>query len=219
MQCMTSGSLPDGYARAIYAGNRVEVNSAHAFQVLRGVDVIGVGISSSVPFLLTSAVLFTETRVRLTFDPSSRRESNYCGEAASDPFGEVDLGPSFHWAKSHPLVPLCFFTFFLTRIKIPPGVSELTRRGCVTLAGMRFPALTPTAWPDNERFMVRKGNSRTDSLRQLLRKHHLHDGVYVRVAKRLGVDPSYVSKVASGKIISLEIHRALLKELKRIKRI
>ena len=38
---------------------------------------------------------------------------------------------------------LCFFTFFLTRIKIPPGVSELTRRGCVTLAGMRFPALTP----------------------------------------------------------------------------
>ena len=42
--------------------------------------------------------------------------------------------------------------------------------------------------------------------------------VCVRVAKRLGVDPSYVSKVASGKIISLEIYRALLKELQRIER-
>jgi hypothetical protein len=29
-----------------------------------------------------------------------------------------------------------------------PGVSELTRRGCVTLAGMRFPALTPY-WSPN----------------------------------------------------------------------
>ena len=50
------------------------------------------------------------------------------------------------------------------------------------------------------------------------RKHRLQDGVYVRVARRLGVDPSYVSKVASGKIISLEIYRALLKELQRIER-
>jgi hypothetical protein len=70
---------------------------------------------------------------------------------------------------------------------------------------------------DNERFVVRKSNSRTDSLRQLLRKHRLHDGVYLRVAKRLGVDPSYVSKVASGKVTSREIRRALLEELQRIK--
>jgi len=42
--------------------------------------------------------------------------------------------------------------------------------------------------------------------------------VYVRVAERLGMDPSYVSKVASGKTVSLEIYRALLKELQRIER-
>jgi transcriptional regulator with XRE-family HTH domain len=83
---------------------------------------------------------------------------------------------------------------------------------------MRFPALTPTAWPDNERFMVRKSNSRTDSLRRLLRKHLLHESVYLRVAKRLGVDPSYVSKVASGKVPSLKIRRALVEELQRIER-
>ena len=65
---------------------------------------------------------------------------------------------------------------------------------------------------------MRKGNPQSDSLRQLLRKHRLRDGVYVRVAKRLGVDPSYVSKVASGKIISIEMYRALLKELQRIER-
>jgi hypothetical protein len=65
---------------------------------------------------------------------------------------------------------------------------------------------------------VRKGRSQPESLAKLLRKHRLHDGVYVRVAKSLGVDPSYVSKVASGKIISLGIYRALLKELQRIER-
>jgi len=85
-------------------------------------------------------------------------------------------------------------------------------------SGMRFPALTPSAWEDNERFVMRKGNPRTDSLRQLLRKHRLHDGVYVSVAKRLGVNPSYVSKVATGKVTSREIRRALLEELQRIKR-
>jgi transcriptional regulator with XRE-family HTH domain len=65
---------------------------------------------------------------------------------------------------------------------------------------------------------VRKGRSQPESLAKLLRKHRLHDGVYVRVAKRLGVDPSYVSKVASGRTVSLEIYRALLKELQRIER-
>ncbi len=65
---------------------------------------------------------------------------------------------------------------------------------------------------------MRKSRSQPESLTKLMRKHRLHDGVYVRVAKRLGVDPSYVSKVASGKTISLEIYHALLKELQRIER-
>jgi transcriptional regulator with XRE-family HTH domain len=61
-----------------------------------------------------------------------------------------------------------------------------------------------------------KGSSQSDLLRRLLRKHRLHDGVYVRVAKRLGVHPSYVSKVAKGKAVSVEVSRGLLKELQRI---
>jgi transcriptional regulator with XRE-family HTH domain len=65
---------------------------------------------------------------------------------------------------------------------------------------------------------MRKSSSPPDLLRKLLRKHRLHDGVYVRVAKRLRVHPSYVSKVASGRTVSLEIYRALLKELQRIER-
>jgi hypothetical protein len=92
-------------------------------------------------------------------------------------------------------------------------VSELTRRGCVT-------PITRYALPRTLRppLAVQKRNSQTELLRRLLRKHRLQRGVYLRVAKRLGVDPSYVSKVASGKIISLEIYRALLKELQRIER-
>jgi transcriptional regulator with XRE-family HTH domain len=65
---------------------------------------------------------------------------------------------------------------------------------------------------------VPRRNSQTELLRRLMRKHRLHEGVYVRVAKRLGVDQSYVSKVASGKQPSPEICRALLKELQRIER-
>lgn len=65
---------------------------------------------------------------------------------------------------------------------------------------------------------LRKRNSQTRALQKLLRKHRLHEGVYHCVAKHLGVDPSYVSKVANGKVISLEIYRALEKELQRIQR-
>lgn len=53
-----------------------------------------------------------------------------------------------------------------------------------------------------------KSSSQSDLLRRLLRKHHLHDGVYVRVGKRLGVHPSYVSKVARGEEFRLN-YRAL----------
>jgi hypothetical protein len=52
----------------------------------------------------------------------------------------------------------------------------------------------------------------------LLRKHRLHAGLYVRVARRLGLHQSYVSKVAHGKLNSLKISSALLEELRRIER-
>jgi transcriptional regulator with XRE-family HTH domain len=53
----------------------------------------------------------------------------------------------------------------------------------------------------------------------LLQKHRLHAGLYVRVARRLGLHQSYVSRVAHGKLSSLKISRALLEELRRIDRI
>jgi transcriptional regulator with XRE-family HTH domain len=65
---------------------------------------------------------------------------------------------------------------------------------------------------------VPKRRSQSDREATLLRKHRLHAGVYQRVAQRLGTDPSYVSKVASGKRISVKIYRALLEELQRIER-
>jgi hypothetical protein len=36
-----------------------------------------------------------------------------------------------------------------------------------------------------------EGSSQSDSLRRLLRRHRLHEGAYVHVAKCLAVDPSH----------------------------
>jgi len=47
----------------------------------------------------------------------------------------------------------------------------------------------------------------------LLRIHRLHCGLYARVAQKLGVDPSYVSRVANGERQSQGVKRALLSEL------
>jgi len=50
----------------------------------------------------------------------------------------------------------------------------------------------------------------------VLVRHSLYRGVYSRVAKQLGVDRSYVSRVASGERRSKKIEAALIKEIKRI---
>jgi transcriptional regulator with XRE-family HTH domain len=50
----------------------------------------------------------------------------------------------------------------------------------------------------------------------LLKAHRLHAGVYRRVATKLGVDPSYVSRVAAGEREEPEIRRAILDELRKI---
>lgn len=44
----------------------------------------------------------------------------------------------------------------------------------------------------------------------------LYRGLYVRIARKLGVDPSYVSRVARGDRRSLQIENALHQELERI---
>jgi hypothetical protein len=52
--------------------------------------------------------------------------------------------------------------------------------------------------------------------RLLLNRHLRHRGIYVRVATKMNVDPSFVSKVASGTRTSKKIQRAVIAELKRI---
>lgn len=49
-----------------------------------------------------------------------------------------------------------------------------------------------------------------------LKWHQLHLGLYARVAKRLSINPSYVSRVARGKRQSDDVKKALLHELARI---
>jgi len=49
-----------------------------------------------------------------------------------------------------------------------------------------------------------------------LKWHRLHLGLYARVAKKLRVNPSYVSRVARGKRQSDDVKKALLQELARI---
>jgi hypothetical protein len=53
----------------------------------------------------------------------------------------------FSSGKSQPLLLRLLLYNCLHNDKIPLGVSELTRRGCVALAGTRFPALTPNRSP------------------------------------------------------------------------
>ncbi len=51
-----------------------------------------------------------------------------------------------------------------------------------------------------------------------LKRYHLYRGLYARVARKLGVDRSYVSRVARGERQSPEVEAALAAELKRIER-
>lgn len=52
-----------------------------------------------------------------------------------------------------------------------------------------------------------------------LLRHNLYRGVYSRVAKQLGLDRSYVSRVASGQRRSKNVEAALLAEIRRIEKI
>jgi hypothetical protein len=47
----------------------------------------------------------------------------------------------------------------------------------------------------------------------------LHLGLYRRVTNKLEIDPSYVSRVATGKRKNLKVRRALLDELRKLQRL
>jgi hypothetical protein len=59
-------------------------------------------------------------------------------------------------------------------------------------------------------------NASTNLAPQKLLPQALYRGLYVRVAKRLGVDPSYVSRVARGERSSRQVEDALHRELGEI---
>jgi hypothetical protein len=54
----------------------------------------------------------------------------------------------------------------------------------------------------------------TDS--RLLELHQLHLGLYARIAKKLNVTPSYISRVARGERESSKVMSALLTELRKL---
>ena len=55
-----------------------------------------------------------------------------------------------------------------------------------------------------------------DATTKLLKRAALFRGLYSRVAKQLGVDPSYVSRVARGQRRNTDVENALIREVKRL---
>lgn len=61
--------------------------------------------------------------------------------------------------------------------------------------------------------------SANSSKQSHFKRYQLYRGLYSRVARKLGVDRSYVSRVARGERQSKDIEAALQAELKRIERV
>jgi transcriptional regulator with XRE-family HTH domain len=61
-------------------------------------------------------------------------------------------------------------------------------------------------------------NSSTNLNPGILSPHTLYRGLYVRIARKLGVDPSYVSRVARGDRRSSQVESALRQALEEINR-
>jgi hypothetical protein len=62
------------------------------------------------------------------------------------------------------------------------------------------------------------GDKKNTSTIPVLNRHQLYRGIYSRVAKELGIDRSYVSRVASGERKSEKVQRALMRELQRVEK-
>lgn len=62
-------------------------------------------------------------------------------------------------------------------------------------------------------------NGDNSNMTSVLARHSLYRGIYSRVAQQLGVDRSYVSRVANGQRRSAKVEKALLKEINRIEKL
>jgi transcriptional regulator with XRE-family HTH domain len=60
--------------------------------------------------------------------------------------------------------------------------------------------------------------TKNDNKHSALNRYSLYRGLYSRVARQLGVDRSYVSRVARGERHSEEVEAALRSEMKRIEK-
>jgi hypothetical protein len=67
--------------------------------------------------------------------------------------------------------------------------------------------------------MGTNGDKKHPSTKGVLNRHQLYRGIYSRVAQQLGIDRSYVSRVASGERKSEKVEKALARELQRIERL
>ena len=65
---------------------------------------------------------------------------------------------------------------------------------------------------------MHRDNPSTNPGSEILLPHALYRGLYVRVANRLGVDPSYVSRVARGERNSTQVENALRQDIQEISR-
>jgi transcriptional regulator with XRE-family HTH domain len=66
--------------------------------------------------------------------------------------------------------------------------------------------------------MGTNGDGKNPSTKAVLNRHQLYRGIYSRVAKQLGIDRSYVSRVASGERTSEKVQKALLREIDRVEK-
>lgn len=64
----------------------------------------------------------------------------------------------------------------------------------------------------------RKNRYLTPRETALIGRHVLHEGLYTRLARKLGVDALYVSKVVSDPGISQKVYAEVITELERIER-
>jgi hypothetical protein len=90
------------------------------------------------------------------------------------------------------------------------GLGEAIRSGSMS------PQPSVTFWDRLTQSMMSPMAPESKRDEALLRAHMLHVGLYGRVAIKLGVHPSLVSRVARGERNQPEVRRALLEELRRI---
>lgn len=70
-----------------------------------------------------------------------------------------------------------------------------------------------------DRLTAQMRSTKAQPILDIIRWHKSFDGLLSRVAARLGIDPSYVSRVARGERSSPEVIAALRQELRRLEKL